>query len=80
MAGPGCSDDRVPCCDIDCDDLQLSTQNLIDLDQVQTAEIVADGEANSAGWRQAQLIRFKEVDPMESAAAEVVLSGTARNV
>ena len=79
MAGPGCSDERVPCCDIDCDDLQLSTQNLIDMDQVITGEIIADIEANGAGWRQGQLRRFNEVDPMEAAAAEVVLSGTARN-
>ena len=75
----GCSDDRQPCCDIDCDVMQTTYQNEIDMDQVLTAEASADIETNSAAWRHIMAQKFREVDPVEAAATETILNGTRRN-
>ena len=79
MAQVGCADDRVPCCDVDCDIMQMTLQNEMDMDQVLTGEAAANIETNNALWRHTMARKFNEVDPIEAAATETILNGTPRN-
>ena len=79
MAEAGCADDRVPCCDIDCDINQLIWQSEIELDQSLAAEASANIETNGALWRQGYARKFTEVGAIEAAVTDVILSGTGIN-
>lgn len=75
----GCADDRKPCCDVDCDVMQMIWQEEIGLDQALTAETSANVETNGAQWRAAYARKFSEVGAIEAAVTDVILSGTGIN-
>ena len=75
----GCSDDRVPCCDVDCDIMQTTYQGLMEMDQTLSNESRANIQTNNAAWRHIMAQKYREVDPIEAAATETILNGTARN-
>lgn len=79
MPEAGCADDRVPCCDLDCDVMQMVWQGEIELDQALSAETAANIETNGALWRQTMNRKFSEVGAIEAAVVDVIISGTGIN-
>lgn len=79
MAGPGCSDDRVPCCDIDCDIMQIQLKDAIDGHEVLMEESRGNISVGHQVFRQAAGTKFRDVDPLEAAATEAILDGVKRN-
>ena len=79
LPAAGCDDGKLPCCDVDCDQLKLLWQSEIEADQALTGEASANIETNSALWRNTQNRKFAEVNAVEAAATETILNGTRRN-
>ena len=58
--------------DIEPDTLQLRLQSMAETHEQIMADIVANGEAAEAALRLSAVRQFDEVDPLESAANEVI--------
>ena len=79
MENDGCSDDRVPCCDMDCDLMQIHYKDVLDGHTTLMEESRGNIAVGHQVFRQAAGTKFRDVDPIEAAATEAILNGVARN-